>query len=191
MNNNKLDVSPLDTPFSQSSFEYRSGNDIGDRSFVMYDVDTPNTPFTPGSFVYRSGKDLNYLVNGPQADPQLETPNSGSPLIHGNFNYRPENDVKPHPNKRKGSSTAVEYSSSFAYQNFKNKHKYPENGNRLNDLPRQRPNDLRVRSYLDQELSNDERRNDGINNLRTRRQPSNRPISITFDGGIVGNCTTS
>ena len=118
MNTNELDVSPLDTPYSQSSFEFRSGNDIGDRSNVMYDVDTPNTPFTPGSFVYRSGKDLNHLINGHQEDQQLETPNSGSPLIQGNFNYRPEIDVTRHPNNRKASSTAVEYSSSFAYQNL-------------------------------------------------------------------------
>ena len=81
MNNNELDVSPLDTPFSQSSFEFRSGNDIGDRSYVMYDVDTPNTPFTPGSFVYRSGKDLNSKqacrkeTNGPHETAQRERPN--------------------------------------------------------------------------------------------------------------------
>ena len=47
-----------DTPFSQASFEFRSGNDFDDRSYVIYDLNesVDNTPFSPGSFVYRSGK---------------------------------------------------------------------------------------------------------------------------------------
>ena len=184
MKNNEYDLSSPDTPFSQASFDFRNGDELGDRSYVVYDFDqsSSTTPFTPASFVYRTGKDL---VDRLRLDSPLETPCSESALLQGSFDYRPGKVNKERSSKRQSSSAMVEYSSSFAFQNYKNKHK--NQGSNINSNPesRQRPQDLRLRSCSDSELSDDEFSGNNVHYRQQHRGPK-RPIS-TFDGGIYSN----
>ena len=187
MNRNTFDESEVDTPFSQASFDFRpGGNDLGDRSYVIYDLDdsSNNTPFSPASFVYKSGKDLD---SRHRIHYQLDTPSSEASLTNGNFNHRMEKDAGSKRTQRDSSSGMVEYSSSFAYQNYKNKHKHQPKNPNLDIDSRQRIQNFRVKSYSDSDDSYDETRDIGMisaNDRQSRRPLINRPTSITFDGGI-------
>ena len=183
MNRNTYNESDLDTPFSQASFDFRPGgeNELGDRSYVIYDLDnsTNNTPFTPASFVYQSGQDMN---NRQQMNFQLESPSSEVPLIDRNYNQQNSG-----VNKRNSSSAMVEYSSSFAYQNYKNKNKYQSKRRNFDVDAKLKPQDIRIRNYSSSDDSYGERRDVGMisaNERLNRRSHINRPTSITFDGGI-------
>ena len=183
MNRNTYDGSDVDTPFSQASFDFRpGGNELGDRSYVVYDLDnSPSTPFTPASFVFQSGKDLD---NRPHINPQLDSHSPEAPLLDKNFNPRVGRTAV---NKRNSSSTAIEYSSSFAFQNYKNKHRYQGRNPNLDVNSRLRPQDIRVRNYSSSDDSYGERRDAGMisaNDRQNRISHINRPTSITFDGGI-------
>ena len=185
MNRKTYDGSEVDTPFSQASFDFRpGGNELGDRSYVIYDLDntpSPNTPFTPASFIYQSGKDLD---NRTHINHLIESPSSEAPLIDKNFNSRNGNSVG---NKRNSSSAAIEYSSSFAFQNYKNKNKYQTRNPNLDVDSRFRQQNIRVRDYSSSDDSYGDRREVGIitaNDRKNRLPHINRPTSLTFDGGI-------
>ena len=174
-----------DTPFSQASFEFRSGNDFNDRSYVIYDLNesVDNTPFSPGSFVYRSGKQFKKGSNI-EDDPERK-----SFLLQSNTDCYGRDDVRSKKNKSDSSSAMLEYSSSFAYQNHKNKHRPYSNNRQLVCASPTRPQDLRIRSYLDSEFSDEEEKCSEIDRKQLQKTDYNIPSSISFDGGIYSNRT--
>ena len=174
-----------DTPFSQSSFEFRSGNDFDDRSYVIYDLNesVDNTPFSPGSFVYRSGKQFKKgcSIEG--------NPERKSSLLQPNMDCYGRDDVTSKKNKVDSSSAMLEYSSSFAYQNHKNKQRLHSNDKQSGFTSATRPQDLRIRSYLDSEFSDEEEKGSEIDRKQLQKFDYNIPSSISFDGGIYSNRT--
>ena len=174
-----------DTPFSQASFEFRSGNDFDDRSYVIYDLNesVDNTPFSPGSFVYRSGKQFKKGSN-------IEgNPERKSSLLQSNTDGYGRDYVRSKKNKCDSSSAMLEYSSSFAYQNHKNKQRLHSNNKQSVFASPTRPQDLRIRSYLDSEFSDEEEKCSDIDRKQHQKIDYNIPSSISFDGGIYGNRT--
>ena len=120
----------------------------------------------------------------PHINSQLDSHSPEAPLLDKNFNPRVGRTVG---SKRNPSSAAIEYSSSFAFQNYKNKHRYPSRNPNLDVDSRLRPQDIRVRNYSSSDDSYGERRDAGMisaNDRQNRRSNINRPTSITFDGGI-------
>ena len=174
-----------DTPFSQASFEFRSGNDFDDRSYVIYDLNesVDNTPFSPGSFVYRSGKQFKKGSNI-EGNPERK---SSLPQSHTDSYGR--DDVRSKQNKCESSSAMLEYSSSFAYQNHKNKQRLHSNDKQSGFASATRPQDLRIRSYLDSEFSEEEEKCSEIDRKQLQKIDYNIPSSISFDGGIYSNRT--
>ena len=174
-----------DTPFSQASFEFRSGNDFDDRSYVIYDLNesVDNTPFSPGSFVYRSGKQFKKGSN-------IEgNPERKSSLLQSNTDGYGRDYVRSKKNKCDSSSAMLEYSSSFAYQNHKNKQRLHSNDKQSGFASATRPQDLRIRSYLDSEFSDEEEKGSEIDRKQLQKIDYNIPSSISFDGGIHSNRT--